>query len=149
MPSRAKFLAKWSPRIGRNAARLHVLSQRATTAGIWSTPVWLSLCLVGQHLASLCAYAVAVIGFGCLALGTLSMHRMFQALSRRFGFKVTWRSAPPYRLEAFTAWCNANGLDPTTGRPRRLQQPLDTESSETHSGTVLVQRNHSQPPGRR
>ena len=45
------------------------------------------------------------------------MHLMYKALSERFGFKVSWRNAPPYRYKAFGTWCRRNGVDPATGRP--------------------------------
>jgi hypothetical protein len=45
------------------------------------------------------------------------MHLMYTALSARFGFKVSWRNAPPYRYKAFGVWCRRNGLDPATGTP--------------------------------
>ena len=117
MPSRAPFLARWSPRIGQRAARLHLLTGPTTTIGIWSAPVWLILFLVGQGWSRLSAYAVAGFGFACLTFAAISMHLTYQALSARFGFKVSWRNAPPYRYKAFGAWCRQNGLDPATGRP--------------------------------
>ena len=118
MPSRAPFLARWSPRIGRKAARLHLLTGPTTTIGIWSAPVWLILFLVGQGWSRDCAYAVAGFGFVCLAFAAICMHLMFKALSERVGFKVTWRNAPPYRYKAFGAWCRTHGLNPATGRPQ-------------------------------
>ena len=45
------------------------------------------------------------------------MHLMYKALGARFGFKVSWRNAPPYRYKAFRTWCRSNGVDPATGRP--------------------------------
>ena len=87
MPSRAPFLARWSPRIGRKAARLHLLTGPSTTIGIWSAPVWLILFLVGQGWSSDCAYAVAGFGFVCLAFAAICMHLMFKALSERVGFQ--------------------------------------------------------------
>ena len=48
MPSRAPFLARWSPRIGRKAARLHLITGPATTIGLWSLPIWVILFLIGQ-----------------------------------------------------------------------------------------------------
>jgi len=45
------------------------------------------------------------------------MHLMYRALSERFGFKVSWRNAPPYRYKAFGTWCRRNGIDPATGQP--------------------------------
>ena len=117
MPSRAPFLARWSPRIGHRAARLHLLTGPTTTIGIWSAPVWLILFLVGQGWSRVCAYAVAGFGFACLAFAAICMHLMYKALSERFGFKVSWRNAPPYRYKAFGTWCRRNGVDPATGRP--------------------------------
>ena len=66
----------------------------------------------------LCAYAVAGFGFACLAFAAICMHLMFKASSERFGFKVSWRNAPPYRYKAFGAWCRSHGLNPATGRPQ-------------------------------
>ena len=117
MPSRAPFLARWSPRIGHRAARLHLLTGPTTTIGIWSAPVWLILFLVGQGWSRVCAYAVAGFGFACLAFAAICMHLMYKALGERFGFKVSWRNAPPYRYKAFGTWCRRNGVDPATGRP--------------------------------
>ena len=117
MPSRAPFLARWSPRIGHRAARLHLLTGPTTTIGIWSAPVWLILFLIGQDWSRVCAYAVAGFGFACLAFAAISMHLMYKALGARFGFKVSWRNAPPYRYKAFGTWCRRNGVDPATGRP--------------------------------
>ena len=117
MPSRASFVARWSPRIGRKAARLYVLTGPSTTVGVWSAPVWLVLFLVGQGWTRVCAYAVAGIGFACLTFAATSLHLMYRALSERFGFKVSWRNAPTYRYKAFGTWCRANGLDPANGRP--------------------------------
>jgi hypothetical protein len=93
-----------------------------TTIGIWSAPVWLILFLIGQGWSRVCAYAVAGFGFACLAFAALCMHLMFQALSERFGFKVSWRNAPPYRYKAFGAWCRRHGLNPATGRPPGAHQ---------------------------
>ena len=117
MPSRAPFLARWSPRIGHRAARLHLLTGPTTTIGIWSAPVWLILFLVGQGWSRVCAYAVAGFGFACLAFAAICMHLMYKALGERFGFKVSWHNAPPYRYKAFGTWCRRNGVDPATGRP--------------------------------
>ncbi|MGA3351974.1 MAG: hypothetical protein ABSD85_02150 [Acidimicrobiales bacterium] len=117
MPSRAPFLARWSPRIGRKAARLHLLTGPSTTIGIWSAPIWVILYVIGQGWSKMCAYAVAGLGFACLAFAAVCMHLMFKALSERFGFRVTWRNAPPYRYKAFGAWCRSHGLNPATGRP--------------------------------
>jgi len=125
MPSRAPFLARWSPRIGRKAARLHLLTGPSTTIGIWSAPVWLILFLVGQGWSRLAAYAVAGFGFASLAFAAVCMHLMFQALSDRVGFKVSWRNAPPYRYKAFGTWCRSHGLNPATGRPLGLHQVRD------------------------
>jgi len=125
MSSRAPFLARWTPRIGRKAARLHLLTGPMTTLGIWSAPVWLVLFLVGQGWSRDCAYAVAGFGFACLAIATVCMHLMFKALSERVGFKVTWRNAPPYRYKAFGAWCRGHGLNPATGRPPGAHQVRD------------------------
>jgi len=72
-----------------------------TTIGIWSAPVWLILFLIGQDWSRVCAYAVAGFGFACLAFAAISMHLMYKALGARFGFKVSWRNAPPYRYKAF------------------------------------------------
>src|ERR1039457_6318168 len=94
MPSRAPFLARWSPRIGHRAARLHLLTGPTTTIGIWSAPVWLILSLVGQGWSRVFAYAVAGFGFACLAFAAICMHLMYKALGARFGFKVSWRNAP-------------------------------------------------------
>jgi hypothetical protein len=79
--------------------------------------VWLVLFLIGQGWSRVCAYAVAGFGFACLAFATISMHLMYRALSERFGFKVSWRNAPPYRYKAFGTWCRRNGVDPATGKP--------------------------------
>ena len=117
MPSRAPFLARWSPRIGHRAARLHLMTGPTTTIGIWSAPVWLTLYLIGQGWSRAAAYAVAGFGCACLAFAALSMHLMYKALSERFGFKVSWRNAPPYRYKAFGTWCRRNGVDPATGKP--------------------------------
>jgi MFS family permease len=117
MPSRASFVARWSPRIGRKAARLYVLTGPTTTIGIWSAPIWLVLFLVGDRWSRICAYVVAGVGFACLAFASLSLHLMYRALTERFGFKVSWRNAPPYRYKAFGAWCRKHGLDPNAGRP--------------------------------
>lgn len=125
MSSRAPFLARWTPRIGRKAARLHLVTGPATTLGLWSAPVWLVLFLVGQGWSRDCAYAVAGFGFVCLGFATVCMHLMFKALSERVGFKVTWRNAPPYRYRAFGAWCRSHGLNPATGRPPGAHQVRD------------------------
>ncbi|MGA2529508.1 MAG: hypothetical protein ABSG36_10160 [Acidimicrobiales bacterium] len=117
MPSRAPFLARWSPRIGRKAARLHLLTGPSTTLGIWSAPIWVILYVIGQGWSKMAAYVVAGVGFACLAFAAICMHLMFQALGERFGFKVTWRNAPPYRYKAFGAWCRSHGINPATGRP--------------------------------
>jgi len=117
MPSRAPFLARWSPRIGHRAARLHLMTGPTTTIGIWSGPVWLTLYLIGQDWSKVAAYVVAGFGCACLAFAAVSMHLMYRALSERFGFKVSWRNAPPYRYKAFGTWCRRNGVDPATGRP--------------------------------
>ena len=117
MPRNASFVARWSPRIGRKAARLYVLTGPTTTIGVWSAPVWLILYLVGERWSRLCAYVVAGIGFACLALASLSLHLMYKALTERFGFKVSWRNAPPYRYKAFGAWCRKHGIDPNAGKP--------------------------------
>jgi len=117
MPSRASFVARWSPRIGRRAALLYVLTGPTTTIGIWSAPIWLILFLVGQGWSRVCAYVVAGIGFGCLVLAAMSLHLMYRSLTERFGFKVSWRNAPTYRYKAFGVWCRRHGLDPATGRP--------------------------------
>ena len=124
MPSRASFVARWSPRIGRKAARLYVLTGPSTTVGVWSAPVWLVLFLVGQGWTRVCAYAVAGIGFACLTFAATSLHLMYRALSERFGFKVSWRNAPTYRYKAFGTWCRANGLDPANGRPVATAPPV-------------------------
>jgi len=84
---------------------------------MWTLPVWLILFLIGQGWSRICAYTVAGFGFACLALAAISMHLMYKALGERFGFKVSWRNAPPYRYKAFGVWCRANGVDPATGRP--------------------------------
>ena len=60
---------------------------------------------------------MAGFGFACLAFAAICMHLMYKALSVRFGFKVSWRNAPPYRYKAFGTWCRRNGVDPATGRP--------------------------------
>ena len=125
MPSRAPFLARWSPRIGRKAARLHLLTGPSTTIGIWSAPVWLVLFLIGQGWSRLAAYAVAGFGFACLAFAAICTHLMFKALSDRVGFKVSWRNAPPYRYKAFGAWCRTQGLNPATGRPFGIHRIRD------------------------
>ncbi|MFZ2058508.1 MAG: hypothetical protein WAV54_13955 [Acidimicrobiales bacterium] len=149
MPSKAPFLARWSPRIGRKAARLHLLTGPMTTIGFWSAPVWLILFLVGQGWSKVCAYAVAGFGFACLALAAASMHLMYKALSERFGFKVSWRNAPPYRYKAFGTWCRANGVDPATGRPlgagRTREHPVHRVPAHlvrTQSTPVLRQPAH-------
>ena len=137
MPSRAPFLMRWSPRIGRRAARLHLLTGPTTTVGIWSAPVWLTLYLIGQGWSRVCAYAVAGFGCACLAFAAISMHLMYKALSVRFGFKVSWRNAPPYRYKAFGTWCRRNGVDPATGRPlegRRLRDERVPRSAAHRSG---------------
>ncbi len=117
MPSKAPFLARWSPRIGHRAARLHLMTGPTTTIGIWSAPVWLTLYLIGLGWSRVAAYVVAGLGCACLAFAAVSMHLMYRALSERFGFKVSWRNAPPYRYKAFGTWCRRNGIDPATGRP--------------------------------
>jgi len=117
MPSRASFVARWSPRIGRKAARLYVLTGPATTIGIWSAPVWLILFLIGDGWSRICAYVVAGIGCDFLGFAAICLHLMYRALSERFGFKVSWRNAPTYRYKAFGAYCRSHGLDPATGRP--------------------------------
>ena len=117
MPSRASFVARWSPRIGRKAARLYVLTGPTTTLGVWSAPVWLVLFLVGQGWSRVCAYVVAGIGFACLAFAAISLHLMYRALTERFGCKVSWRNAPTYRYKSFGAWCRSRGIDPANGRP--------------------------------
>src|ERR1035438_6132707 len=88
MPSRAPFLARWSPRIGHRAARLHLLTGPTTTIGIWSAPVWLVLFLVGQGWSRVCAYAVAGFGIACLAFAAICMHLMYKALGARIGAAV-------------------------------------------------------------
>jgi len=125
MPSRASFVARWSPRIGRKAARLYVLTGPATTVGIWSAPVWLILFLLGDGWSRVCAYVVAGIGFAFLAFAAICLHLMYRALSERFGFKVSWRNAPTYRYKAFGAYCRRHGLDPATGRPVVAGVPLE------------------------
>jgi hypothetical protein len=140
MPSRASFVARWSPRIGRKAARLYVLTGPSTTVGVWSAPVWLVLFLVGQGWTRVCAYAVAGIGFACLTFAATSLHLMYRALSERFGFKVSWRNAPTYRYKAFGTWCRANGLDPANGRPVATAPPYQ---ASTPRGPA--HRAHSQP----
>ena len=142
MSSRAPFLARWTPRIGRKAARLHLLTGPATTLGFWSAPVWLILFLVGQGWSRDGAYAVAGFGFACLAFATVCMHLMFKALTERVGFKVTWRNAPPYRYKAFGAWCRSHGLNPATGRPPGAHQIRDRPVRRSP-----VHRAH--PPSRR
>jgi len=91
----------------------------------WSAPVWLVLFLVGQGWSRVCAYAVAGFGIACLAFAAICMHLMYKALGARFGFKVSWRNAPPYRYKAFGTWCRGNGVDPATGRP------LEADASAT------------------
>lgn len=117
LASRASFVARWSPRIGRKAARLYVLTGPTTTLGFWSAPVWLILFLIGQGWSRVSAYVVAGIGLASLAFATVCLHLMYRALSQRFGFKISWRNAPPYRYKAFGAWCRSRGIEPTTGRP--------------------------------
>jgi len=123
MSTRASFVSRWSPRIGPKAARLFRLTGPATTAGIWSAPVWLILLLIGQGWSRICAYIVAGIGFTCLAISAMCLHLMYRALTERFGFKVSWRNAPTYRYKAFGVWCRAHGLDAATGRPFGAGEP--------------------------
>ena len=145
MSSRAPFLSRWTPRIGRKAARLHLLTGPSTTLGIWSAPVWLVLFLIGQGWSRDLAYTVAGFGFACLAFATLCMHLMFKALSERFGFKVNWRNAPPYRYKAFGAWCRSHGLNPANGRPPGAHQVHDrpVRRSPVHRAHSPVARRQS------
>jgi hypothetical protein len=142
MPQRALFLARWSPRIGRKAARLHLITGPATTIGIWSAPVWVILFVVGQDWSRVCAYVVAGFGFACLAFAAICMHLMFVALSERFGFKVTWRNAPPYRYKAFGAWCRSHGINPATGRPSEVHQLRDRPEHRVPAHRVHQQIRH-------
>ncbi len=140
MPSRASFVARWSPRIGRRAARLYLLTGPATVLGVWSAPVWLVLFLIGQGWSRVSAYVVAGIGFACLAFAAICLHLMYEALSERFGFKVSWRNPPPYRYKAFGAWCRSRGLEPATGRPvdaelRRDRPGLHSRAHRARSRT--------------
>jgi hypothetical protein len=83
---------------------------------------------------------VAGFGCACLAFAAISMHLMYKALSVRFGFKVSWRNAPPYRYKAFGTWCRRNGVDPATGRPlegRRLRDERVPRSAAHRSGALL------------
>jgi hypothetical protein len=141
MPSRAPFLARWSPRIGHRAARLHLLTGPTTTIGIWSAPVWLVLFLVGQGWSRVCAYAVAGFGFACLAFAAICMHLMYKALGARFGFKVSWRNAPPYRYKAFGTWCRRNGVDPATGRPLEGGRVRDQPAHRSREHGSAAHRN--------
>lgn len=143
MPSKAPFLARWSPRIGHRAARLHLLTGPSTTIGIWSAPVWLILYLIGQGWSRISAYAVAGFGFACLAFATVCMHLMYRALSARFGFKVSWRNAPPYRYRAFGTWCRRNGVDPATGRPLSRDGDSDEPGSRNAARPGAAHRNAS------
>ncbi len=142
MPSRAPFLARWSPRIGRRAARLHLLSGPFSSLGIWSVPVWLVLFLIGQGWSRLAAYAVAGFGFACLAFAAWCMHLMFKALSDRVGFKVSWRNAPPYRYKAFGLWCRTHGLNPATGRPLGAHQVRDHAQHRTPAHRARTHARH-------
>ena len=124
MPSKAPFLARWSPRIGHRAARLHLLTGPSTTIGIWSAPVWLILYLVGQGWSRMAAYAVAGFGFACLAFATLCMHLMYKALSVAIRLQGLWRNAPPYRYKAFGTWCRRMAWTrPPAGRSGRRRPP--------------------------
>jgi hypothetical protein len=79
--------------------------------------VWLILFLIGQGWSRVSAYVVAGVGLASLAFAAVCLHLMYRALSQRFGFKISWRNAPPYRYKAFGAWCRSRGLEPATGRP--------------------------------
>ena len=80
MPSRASFVARWSPRIGRKAARLYVLTGPTTTHRH----------LVGAGLADPLPDRPGLVqdlrlrggrvGFACLGFAAICMHLMYRAL---------------------------------------------------------------------
>jgi hypothetical protein len=112
--------------------------------GFWSAPVWLVLFLVGQGWSRDCAYAVAGFGFACLVLASYCMHLMHEALTKRFGFRITWRNAPPYRYRAFGEWCRRNGVDAADERSAAIERPRNPAAhlapSRAHSARSRSRR---------
>jgi hypothetical protein len=76
---------------------------------------------------------VAGFGFACLTLASVSMHLMHEALTDRFGFKITWRNAPPYRYRAFGEWCRRNDMDAADERSVGIDGPSARPAHLAHS----------------
>lgn len=128
MSKRGSFVARWSPRVGKRAARLAWSSSRATLAGLWTAPVWIVLFLLGPGWSRIAAYVLAAVGALLLTYGAIALHVMYQTLSRRYQVRVTWRDSPTLRWKRFSTWCELHGVDPVRGR--RLDRIQDRHTPE-------------------
>jgi hypothetical protein len=100
-----KFLAQWSPLIGRDSAiglRKYLLSMLLTIA---LCPIWLALLAIGQP------EAVTAVGWVVAALDALSLIAMAMTLSQfrqkvsiHFGHEIPLFRLPPFRADRFEAW---------------------------------------------
>lgn len=127
--SKSEFLAKWSPRVGEEAARLSVSSARYVGFGGLLVPVWAILFVVGHSTPFLLGVAslLTAVDVALLATGMTSMARAHRSMSKRFGTRVWFLNSPSLRDGQFEAWCKRHGVDPERGTPLTPRPPSGSQ----------------------
>src|SRR5579875_3139473 len=108
------FVARWTPRVGRQAAVLQFRARILVGGGGLSAGFWGLLLVFGYRLhlraLTICGYSLMMVACTAILVGCVFLVTSFRSISSFLGIKVSVLNSPMLNETAFKRWCVRNGI---------------------------------------